>query len=194
MIPVRYLRLSALLSLSLWIGAARLVSADAPAYPIGAGDVLQITIYAGGEQQESFITEVSAAGTITIPLLGQLSTDNLLPAGLSERLIQRLSEGSYYVNPHVIVTVKEYAGKVYVNGEVGRPGAYSVRDGLTVLNACILAGGFSDYAALSRVKVFRSVKGNTQLFKINLKKVQKGEQPDLLLRPGDRIEVPHRRF
>jgi polysaccharide export outer membrane protein len=92
------------------------------------------------------------------------------------------------------VNVKEYGGKVYIIGEVRRPGAYSIGDGLSVLNACILAGGFSEFAAPNRVKVTRIWKRQTQVLKIDLRKVQKGKKPDLLLQPGDRIDVPARRF
>jgi polysaccharide export outer membrane protein len=178
-----------LFTLSNSLGTARAAVADTPNYPIGAGDVLQITTYAGGEEQDSFTSVVSASGKITTPLLGEISIVGLLPSGVSQLLEKRLAAG-YYVNPQVIVGVKEYAGKVYVLGEVQRPGAYNVRDGLTALNACILAGGFSDYAALNRVKVIRQ----SNVYKLNLGKVRKGKDPDMVLRPGDRIEVPHRRF
>jgi polysaccharide export outer membrane protein len=162
-------------------------------YPIGVGDVLQITVYAGGEEQENFTVEVASNGKITTPLLGDVPVEGKLPADASELLANRLASG-YYVNPRVIVSVKESAAKVYVLGEVTRPGAYSVRDGLTALNACILAGGFSEYAALNRVKVIRQVKDRLDVYKIDLGKVRKGKKPDLVLKPGDRIEVPHRRF
>lgn len=164
-----------------------------PTYPVGAGDVLQITFYAGGAEQENFSAEVSGSGKITTPLLGELSVKGLIPDQIAQRLTELLSKG-YYVNPQVMVNVKSYAGMVYVIGEVKRPGAYNVRDGLTALNACILAGGFSDYAAPNRVKVIRNSKGDTQVFKIDLRKVQKGKKPDLLLEPGDRIDVPRRHF
>jgi protein involved in polysaccharide export with SLBB domain len=162
-------------------------------YPIGIGDVLQITVYAGGEEQEKFTVEVASDGNITTPLIGELPVEGKLPTDAAELLAHRLS-GGYYVNPRVIIGVKESAAKVFVLGEVARPGAYSVKDGLTALNACILAGGFSDYAALNRVKVVRQGKDRTDVYKIDLGKVRKGEKPDLVLKPGDRIEVPHRRF
>jgi len=174
-------------------GATHATLADSPSYPIGAGDVLQISIYAGGEVQESFTAEVSSSGTITTPLLGDLSIAGLTPPQVSQRITERLSRG-YYVSPSVIVNVKEYAGKVYIIGEVRRPGAYPIGDGLSVLNACILAGGFSEFAAPNRVKVTRILKRQTQVLKIDLRKVQKGKKPDLLLQPGDRIDVPARRF
>jgi protein involved in polysaccharide export with SLBB domain len=162
-------------------------------YPIGVGDLLQITIYAGGEVQENFTAEVASDGKIATPLLGAVSVEGKLPTDAAEFLSHRLADG-YYVNPRVIVGVKESAAKVFVLGEVARPGAYSVRDGLTALNACILAGGFSEYAALNRVKVVRQGKDRTDVYKIDLGKVRKGQKPDLVLKPGDRIEVPHRRF
>jgi len=158
-------------------GATHATLADSPSYPIGAGDVLQISIYAGGEVQESFAAEIAG----------------LTPPQVSQRITERLSRG-YYVSPSVIVNVKEYAGKVYIIGEVRRPGAYPIGDGLSVLNACILAGGFSEFAAPNRVKVTRISKRQTQVLKIDLRKVQKGKKPDLLLQPGDRIDVPARRF
>jgi polysaccharide export outer membrane protein len=162
-------------------------------YPIGIGDVLQITVYAGGEEQEKFTVEVASDGNIATPLIGEIPVEGKLPTDAAELLAHRLSDG-YYVNPRVIIGVKESAAKVFVLGEVARPGAYSVKDGLTALNACILAGGFSDYAALNRVKVVRQGRDRTDVYKIDLGKVRKGEKPDLVLKPGDRIEVPHRRF
>ncbi len=162
-------------------------------YPIGVGDLLQITVYAGGEEQENFTVQVASNGNITTPLLGDVAVAGKLPTDAADLLSHRLAAG-YYVNPRVIVGVKESAAKVFVLGEVARPGAYSVRDGLTALNACILAGGFSEYAALNRVKVVRQGKDRMDVYKIDLGKVRKGQKPDLVLKPGDRIEVPHRRF
>jgi protein involved in polysaccharide export with SLBB domain len=173
-----------------WAGAA---TAQTSNYPIGAGDVLHVAIYAGGEQQEDFTAAVSPSGTITTPLLGDVPVNGLLASQVSDLLSRRFAAG-YYVNPRVLVSVTEYAGKVYVFGEVHRPGAYAVKDGLTALNACILAGGFSDYAALNRVKVIRQGQTRTDVFTIDLGKVRKGKKPDMVLRPGDKIEVPHRKF
>jgi protein involved in polysaccharide export with SLBB domain len=188
--PWSFAALAAALTLAI---AAPVNGADSPSYKIGPGDVLQVTIYAGGEEQENFSAAVSSHGTITTPLLGELSVAGKLPTEVAQLLTTRLSQG-YYVKPQAIVSVKEYAGKVYITGEVRRPGAYDIRDGLSVLNACILAGGFSDYAAPNRVKLTRLSKGRTEVITIDLRKVQKGQKPDMPLLPGDLIEVPHRRF
>lgn len=163
------------------------------AYPLGPGDLLDVAFYAGGEKQETFAAQVSALGTITSPLVGELSVGGLTAAEVSDKLTVLLAR-DFFVNPQVLVSVREHAKKVFVGGEVKSPGAYSIKDGMTVLNACILAGGFTDYAALNRVTVTRTVGKQTRIIKLDLKEVQKGKVSDLALETGDRIDVPHRVF
>ncbi|MCP4024351.1 MAG: polysaccharide export protein, partial [Desulfobacteraceae bacterium] len=80
--------------------------------------------------------------------------------------------------------------KVYVQGKVKKPGIFDYQPGLTALTACILAGGFDKFAASNRVTVVRQTDEGQDTIKINLKKVQTGDLPDLPLHPGDRIHVP----
>jgi protein involved in polysaccharide export with SLBB domain len=164
-----------------------------PRYPLGTGDVLEITFYAGGTKQEEFTAEVSGPGTITTPLLGEISVGGLSASEASDKLTMVLAR-DFFVNPQVLVKVREHAKKVYVGGEVKNPGAYSIREGSTLLNACILAGGFTEYAALNRVTVTRTVGKQTRILKIDLREVQKGKVSDLTLETADRIDVPHRVF
>ena len=83
---------------------------------------------------------------------------------------------------------------MFVTGEVRQPGAYGVRDGLTVLHACLQAGGFTDFAALHSVRLTRVVDGQSRTAMIDLLKVRQGKEPDPLLASGDRLEIPRRRF
>jgi polysaccharide export outer membrane protein len=166
---------------------------DSGSYPIDAGDVLQIIVYAGGEEQENFTAQVSLDGRITSPLLGDIEAGGLRSSELASGLTERLTH-DYYVSPQVVVNVKEYADRVRVSGEVLHPGAYSIRGGLSALNACLLAGGFTQFAALNRVLVIRDTEGRPKLLKINLGKIRKGSQPDLTLQAGDWIDVPHQKF
>ena len=82
--------------------------------------------------------------------------------------------------------------KVYVEGEVKSPGVFDYLPGLTALRACIMAGGFAEYAAPNRAKIIRnSENGEEQeIIKIDLEKVKIGKEPDIPLKPGDRIHVP----
>lgn len=78
--------------------------------------------------------------------------------------------------------------RVYITGQVSKPGAYDYQEGLTALNLCLLAGGFTDSAAPNRAKVIRD--NGEKTFKVNLNKIKKGEAVDFELEPGDRINIP----
>ena len=81
--------------------------------------------------------------------------------------------------------------KVYVEGEIARPGVFDYQPGLTAFSACIMAGGFKEYAAPNRARIIRNTDdGEQKIFKINLEKVQRGDESDFPLEPGDRIFIP----
>ena len=80
--------------------------------------------------------------------------------------------------------------KIYVEGEVKSPGVYDYQEGLTALNACIMAGGFSKFAAPNRTRIIRQNGENQIIIKINLNDVKKGKIPDAEIKPGDRIHIP----
>jgi len=174
-------------------GAGAAPAPDESTYPLGPGDKVHVTVYAGGEKQEDFEADVSPAGTLTAPLVGEIPVRGVTAFEVSNRMRAILSR-DYFVDPQVLVTVNEYARKVFVSGEVKNPGGYSVQEGLTVLSACTLAGGFTDYAAPNRVKVLRTERGRTRTIEIDLSKVRRGRAPDLAVMAGDHIDVPHRRY
>jgi polysaccharide export outer membrane protein len=93
-----------------------------------------------------------------------------------------------------LVSVREHGGKIYVLGEVRNPGVFPLRDGPTALSACVLAGGFTDFASPGRVKITRIEDGKPKLIRVDLIRVKRGKARDLILRDGDRIEVPQRLF
>lgn len=168
-------------------------SAEPTGSAVGVGDILQVTVFAGGEKQEDFTATVVATGTITCPLLGETRVAGLTTDEIARQLRAMLVK-DFFVDPQVLVSVKEHGGQVYVTGEVKQPGAYGVRDGLTVLHACLLAGGFTDFASLRAVRLTRVVDGQPRTAMIDVAKVRQGKQPDPLLVSGDRLEVPRRRF
>ena len=79
---------------------------------------------------------------------------------------------------------------IYVEGEVKKPGIYEYQPGLTAMNACIMACGFTKFAAPNRTRIIRKQGDKQETIKINLNDVRKGKIPDIKLRPGDRIHVP----
>jgi polysaccharide export outer membrane protein len=80
--------------------------------------------------------------------------------------------------------------KIYVEGEVKSPGVYDYQEGLTALNACIMAGGFSKFAAPNRTRIIRQNGEEQIIIKINLNDVKKGKIPDAEIKSGDRIHIP----
>ena len=81
--------------------------------------------------------------------------------------------------------------KIYVEGEVKKPGLYEFQPGMTAMNACILAGGFDRFAAPNRAKIIRKKDdGTNEIIKINLDDVREGRERDPILKPGDRIHIP----
>lgn len=82
------------------------------------------------------------------------------------------------------------ASNIFVEGEVIKPGVYSYQPGLSALNACILAGGFTKYAAPNRARIIRKKESGQEVIHIDLDGVKKGAIPDVLLQPGDLVHVP----
>ena len=162
-------------------------------YGLGPGDLIQITVYAGGEKQVDFTGNVSSLGTITSPLIGEFKVAGLTTYEV-ERTMRKVLARDYYVDPQVLVSVKEYGGQIFVMGAVKKPGAYGLQERMTVLGACLLAEGFTDFASPRRVKVTRMENGKQKTLKIDLIKVREGKKEDVPLQRGDRIEVPRRRF
>ena len=80
--------------------------------------------------------------------------------------------------------------KIYVEGEVNRPGVYTFQPGLNALNACIMAGGFTKYAAANRARIIRKQGDAQKIITINLEDVKKGIIQDVKLEPGDLIHIP----
>lgn len=97
----------------------------------------------------------------------------------------RLSRNVVLEDGDTIYVPRFDPNRIYVSGEVRNPGAYSVPEGTTVLQAMTLAGGPTENAALGRIRVFRLVDGKHRSFDVKL---------DDVVRPGDTIVVPRRRF
>ena len=179
--------------LGLGLATTRGLADSSSTYQVGPGDVLQVVFYAGAEKQEDFSGTVSAVGTLTSPLLGEIRAGGLTIHEIS-RMMTELLARDFFVNPQVLVNVKEYGGQVWVVGAVKSPGPYPYSEGLSALRACLLAGGFTDYASLRKVKVARVSAGRSRVTRVDLARVMQGKADDPPLQRSDRIEVPQRRF
>ncbi|MBW2365138.1 MAG: polysaccharide export protein [Deltaproteobacteria bacterium] len=159
------------------------------AYIIGPNDVIKITIFAGGEKQYDEEITVSSQGMINAPFIGTIKAEGLTPSELEKEITAPLSK-EYFVNPKVNIRLQGSKSKIYVDGEVKKPNAYEFQPGITALNACIMAGGFTTFAAPNRTKIIRKQGQEVEIIKINLNKVKDGKISDIELKPDDRIHVP----
>jgi len=117
----------------------------------------------------------------------QVNLRELLDQRMTEKNIRVEANDVVYVQPATYSDVTSY--KISVLGKVEKPGVYDFQEGLTALDACTMAGGFSKYAAPSRTVITRRDSAE-QRITINLDKVRKGKEKDIILKPGDRIYVP----
>ncbi|MCK4865524.1 MAG: polysaccharide export protein [Gammaproteobacteria bacterium] len=141
-----------LLSLSLLSITAVSVAAEKQRYRIGPGDLLSINVF--GEDDLSLKEiRVGTNGTISFPLLGEVSVRNMSAQTLESNLIRMLKDG-YLKKPVVTVSVIEYR-LFYINGEVKKPGGYNFVDGLTIQKAVALAGGFTERASKDKITIER---------------------------------------
>lgn len=152
-----------------------------PGYRLGTNDIIRVQVF--GEEALTTETRVSGDGRIMLPLVGILEIKGLTAKQTEELIAARLADG-YLKNPRVSVYVSRYRN-VFVSGEVRSPGGYPYEEGLTVLKAVTLAGGFTDKASQGRVKVKRLKGKEEETISVNL------EDPIL---PDDIIVVPQSFF
>jgi protein involved in polysaccharide export with SLBB domain len=178
-----------ILTISFFITFPLNIISQENAYIIGQNDVINLTIFAGGEIQHNEELTVSSQGEINAPFIGIVKAEGLTPSQLEQMITEPLAK-DFFVNPKVNISVKQSKLKIYIEGEVKSPNAYDFQPGITALNACIMAGGFSTFAAPNRTKIIRNTGNSVEIIKINLNKVKDGKIPDVELKPGDRIHVP----
>jgi polysaccharide export outer membrane protein len=109
--------------------------ATAPAHPadyeIGPGDVLKVVVLGQTDMTGSFT--VGPDGMVGFPILGKVKASENTPLELERKLTVLLADG-ILKRPQVTVTVAEYGSqKVFVTGEVQRPGQYALKADRTLL-------------------------------------------------------------
>jgi polysaccharide export outer membrane protein len=158
-------------------------------YVIGADDQLKIVFWRDDSLSGDVV--VRPDGKISLTLLNDIQAAGLTPNQLRENLTQAAAK--YVTDPSVTVIVKSInSRKVYVTGQVNKPGPYLLNDNMTVLQMLAVAGGLQEWADADHILVMRTENGQTKSYKFNYKDVRKGKglQQNIPLKPGDTIVVP----
>ena len=139
------IKIGLIVILGLLFGLANQAVAATEDYHLGSGDVLHISVWQ--EEDMECTVAVSPDGTINYPLIGQVKAAGFTATRLAEEIARLLSR-DYFVNPQVAVEIKEYRSqKVYVLGQVDRPGLYYLRGVGNLLEMISQAGGVTEKAA-----------------------------------------------
>lgn len=159
---------------------------------LGAGDLIEVRIFQ--EPELSGLYQVGGQGDVIFPLCRRVIVGGLTANGAAEKLRACLSEG-FLRDPQVSVLVREFnSKKVFVFGEVQKPGTFAFEDGMSVVQALTLAGGFTKQAAQNSTSVTRHIKGQEVKMKVNVQDIALGKAANFTLEPGDIVYVPESMF
>lgn len=156
---------------------------------LGTGDEIEITVYRHDDLNRRI--RVPPEGKNILPLIGEIQTKGVSVYQINEKIKEELS--NYLVNPEVSVEVTSFKGqKIFVLGEVHRPGVYQIDPPTTVLEAISNAGGFNLDGKSSSVLLIRGGPEKPEVKTLDLKKtLEKGKvSQNILLQTGDVVYVP----
>jgi polysaccharide export outer membrane protein len=184
-----------LVGLVIWITAAN-------AQALKPGDSLSISVLQDPKLDRSVVVDPS--GEIAFPLAGHIRARGLTPQALEKILIAKLKDN--YKDDQLDVTVaianspkdipeEDLKPKIFITGEIARPGPYVVRQQTTLMQAIALAGGVGPYAAKRRIQVRRRVRGGGEtiaLFDYKAYEAGYDLEGNIVLQAGDVIMVPER--
>ncbi|MFB3921500.1 MAG: polysaccharide biosynthesis/export family protein [Terriglobia bacterium] len=162
---------------------------DDPAYVIGQDDILDISVWK--EPDASRQVPVRPDGKISLPLLNDVQASGLTPMQLQAQLTEKFKK--FFTDPQVTVIVTAInSRRVYLMGEINRPGALPLVPNMTVLQAISAGGGLTQFANGSKIQILRNENGKQVPHFFNYKEVIRGVKTDqnILLKPGDSIVVP----
>jgi polysaccharide biosynthesis/export protein len=160
-----------------------------PDYVIGADDILTIVFWR--EKDLSSDVVVRPDGRISIPVLQDIHAAGLTPEQLRDSLTKTAER--FVEDPNVTVIVKEInSRRVFITGQVAKPGPYNVTSPMTVVQLIAFAGGLLEYADGKNVRVMRTENGSPMSYRFNYKEVREGKnlKQNIQLQPGDTVIVP----
>lgn len=150
-----------------------------PGYTLGPGDQLRVTVFEEEDLSGEF--EVDGSGQVSMPLIGGVRVGGLTLRQAGHEIETKLRNG-FLTRPRVSIDVLNYR-PFYIMGEVNDPGDYAYVYGMTVLNAVVMASGFTYRANKKKILIIRA--------NDPLKREQKVAQETIVL-PGDIIQVKER--
>ena len=158
-------------------------------YLIGPEDVVVISVWKEEGLEQEVI--VRPDGKLSFPLAGDVAAEGRTPEQVQKDITAKIER--YIPDPVVTVTVKQIGGnKIYVIGQVKKPGAYVIGRYVDVVQALTLAEGLTPFAAENSIKILRRQGTEEQVFPFEYAEVKKGRslEQNIFLKGGDVVVVP----
>jgi polysaccharide export outer membrane protein len=167
---------------------APLMETDAP---LGPGDVFDLTIYYGANEQKSSY-RLTPTGKIAVQFIGDVVATGKTVQELQDEIRGRLSDG-YLRDPVVNISLTEAnSTKVSVFGQVQKAGTIHFQSGMSIVDAIAQSGGFTPMAKKNEVQVTRIESGRKITYSVPVQAIGEGDRPNFLLNAGDVVFVPER--
>jgi polysaccharide export outer membrane protein len=162
---------------------------EAGGYGVNPGDVLEISVWKEEDLQKQVM--VRPDGYFSFPLTGDIRAEGRTVEAVRQEVASRVSR--FVPDPVVSVAVMEPRGsKVYVIGQVNRPGEYPITRFVDIVQAISMASGFTPFAQLDNIKVLRREGATQTAISFSYGDIAAGKrlQQNIVLEPGDTVLVP----
>jgi polysaccharide export outer membrane protein len=159
-----------------------------PDYVIGADDILTVRYWRDDAMSADVV--VRPDGKITLPLINEVHAAGLTPEQLRAAVVEAASK--LVEGPTVSVIVKQInSRRIFITGEVAKPGPYPLSGRMNVLQLLTLAGGLTEYADKGSIAIFRTENGKQVRYRFNYNEFLDGKnlQQNIELKPNDTIVV-----
>jgi len=159
---------------------------------LGPGDLVEVRVFQEADLSGAY--RLSPEGTIDYPLCGKVALAGMTSSQAADALTQCLGSG-YLRRPQVSVLIREYnSKKIFVFGEVQKPGTFPYDENMSVVQAITLAGGFTKVASRNSTIVTRIIDGQEKKIRVPVEDIGNGRERNFLLKPGDIVFVPESFF
>ncbi len=178
---------------AVWADTSPKSSATKPdSYSLGVGDEVKVIVY--GQPDLTAEGQISARGTVVVPLLGSVYVAGKTTAEAAEFIAERYQQGNYLKDAQVNLLVTQYRSQVVaILGKVSRPGRLVLEGPTSLTQALAWAGGVAPNGS-EQLILTRITQGRQERIEYDLQQLlnyEAGDFPPVWLKDGDTIYVPN---
>jgi len=158
-------------------------------YRLGVGDLVSVKVFQVDELDHK--THVNSAGNVTLPLIGAVHIAGLKVQEAEKLISDKLSE-NYLQDPYVTLVIEAYESqKVTIEGWINKPGIYSLKGKMSLLQVIATGGGVNKMGDPTEVTIFRELKNGQRVgYLVDLEEVREGKLKDPQILNKDIVVVP----